>query len=75
LAKERRSDIFWLLRTRKDPKMNVNVSRKVRGSHFDIRFVARRAPVRQEPRRRLVTRAELAECSCPEPCERDHANE
>jgi hypothetical protein len=58
--------------------MKMNVSRKVRGSHFDIRFVAlvaRRAPVRQEPRRRLVTRAELAECSCPEPCERDHANE
>jgi hypothetical protein len=55
--------------------MKMNVSRTVRGSHFDIRFVARRAPVRQEPRRRLVTRAELAECSCPEPCERDHANE
>ena len=56
--------------------MRVNVSRTVRKSHFDLRIEARRAPVRPEPRRlRLVTRAELAECSCPDPCERDHGNE
>jgi hypothetical protein len=55
--------------------MKMNVSRRVRRSHFDIRFEARRAPLRQEPRRRVVTRAELAECSCPESCERDHGNE
>jgi hypothetical protein len=55
--------------------MKLNVSKQVRGSHFDLRFEARRAPIREQPRLRPVTRAELAECSCPEPCERDHANE
>jgi hypothetical protein len=64
-----------LLQARKDPKMRLNVSRRLRRSHFDIRFEARMAPLRPLPRRRLVTRAELAECSCPEPCERDHDNE
>ncbi len=32
--------------------------------------VSRQVPV--EPRRPIVTRAETAECTCPEACERDH---
>ena len=36
-------------------------------------------PVRRESRQRsaepIATRAELAECTCPELCDRDHANE
>ena len=35
-------------------------------------------PILRSERKRLlyvVTRAEIAECTCPEPCERDHANE
>ena len=27
------------------------------------------------PRPPIVTRAEVAPCTCPEPCERDHENE
>jgi hypothetical protein len=27
---------------------------------------------RPEPRQAIVTRAEVAECTCPEQCERDH---
>jgi hypothetical protein len=27
------------------------------------------------PRPPVVTRAELAPCTCPEPCERDHTDE
>ena len=27
------------------------------------------------PRTPVVTRAEIAPCTCPEPCERDHENE
>jgi hypothetical protein len=32
-------------------------------------------PSEPEPRPTIVTRAELAPCTCPEPCERDHENE
>jgi hypothetical protein len=32
-------------------------------------------PNAPEPRPTIVTRAELAPCTCPEPCERDHDNE
>ncbi len=34
------------------------------------RPVLREAP--PEPRRPIVTRAEAAECTCPDACERDH---
>jgi hypothetical protein len=30
------------------------------------------APERPAPSRPVLTRAELAECTCPEHCERDH---
>ena len=31
------------------------------------------APRRKRPT--IVTRAEVAPCTCPEPCERDHGND
>jgi len=34
------------------------------------RPILREAPA--EPRRPIVTRAETAECTCPDACERDH---
>jgi hypothetical protein len=30
---------------------------------------------RQEEPERWLTAAELAECNCPDPCERDHGND
>jgi len=30
------------------------------------------APAAPQPRPPIVTRAEVAECTCPEHCERDH---
>ena len=35
----------------------------------------RPTPPRGEPRRAIVTRAELAPCTCPEHCERDHEHD
>jgi hypothetical protein len=32
-------------------------------------------PTTQPPRPTIVTRAESAPCTCPEPCERDHEND
>jgi hypothetical protein len=39
-----------------------------------VKPAARTAPVRQ-PRQPIVTRAEVASCTCPEHCERDHEND
>jgi hypothetical protein len=35
----------------------------------------RRKPVEQTPKNALFLRSEHAQCTCPEPCERDHGNE
>ena len=35
----------------------------------------RRRPVEYAPKQRLRLKVEDAECTCPEPCERDHENE
>ena len=32
-------------------------------------------PAPREDRPQIVTRAEVALCTCPEPCERDHEND
>jgi hypothetical protein len=34
---------------------------------------AQKPPVRERPT--IVTRAEVAPCTCPEPCERDHEHD
>lgn len=34
-----------------------------------------RKPVKQTAQKPLFLRSEHAECTCPEPCERDHGNE
>jgi hypothetical protein len=43
----------------------------------DLQVSGTTPTLRLEPRNTpyVVTRAEIAECNCPEPCERDHANE
>jgi hypothetical protein len=33
------------------------------------------APAPRAERPKIVTRAEVAPCTCPEPCERDHEHE
>jgi hypothetical protein len=35
----------------------------------------RRRPVEQASKQTLFLRSEQAQCTCPEPCERDHGNE
>ena len=40
-----------------------------------VKPAARKTPAPRVPRTPVVTRAEIAPCTCPEHCERDHEND
>jgi hypothetical protein len=66
-----------LVRPPLDPRVRRGTSLKAAAAPPLIREKPVKPPTARPPRRRppIVTRAELAPCTCPEHCERDHEND
>jgi|SoiMethySBSTD1v2_1073268.scaffolds.fasta_scaffold55401_5 hypothetical protein len=65
-----------------DPRLRRGTSLKASASpplslirEKPVKPTERKTPSLRVPRTPVVTRAEIAPCTCPEPCERDHENE
>ena len=65
-----------------DPRLRRGTSLKASASpplslirEKPLKPTERKTPSLRVPRTPVVTRAEIAPCTCPEPCERDHENE
>jgi hypothetical protein len=63
-----------------DPRLRRGTSLKASASpplirEKPVKPTEWKTPSPRVPRTPVVTRAEIAPCTCPEPCERDHENE